>query len=172
MTSDQFNKFSAPLQRALRMMIGLVRVRLVDDAKGLQRLQVDGLADETLPAAERFQDYGFTSRPLPGAEGLWLSVGGVRGEGVVIAVGDRRYRLKGLAEGEVAMFDDLGQVVHLTRAGISIETELKVTVTAPKVVLISDNVSLGGEGGAKVARVGDAVSGGVITGGSSKVTAL
>lgn len=36
-------------------------------------------------------------------------------------VADRRYRLQGLAAGEVALYDDLGQKVHLTRGGIVID---------------------------------------------------
>jgi len=36
-------------------------------------------------------------------------------------VSDRRYRLTGLAEGEVALYDDLGHKVHLAREGIVID---------------------------------------------------
>ncbi len=35
-----------------------------------------------------------------------------------VVVADRRFRLKGLARGEVALYDDQGQSVTLTRAGI------------------------------------------------------
>ncbi|WP_431477838.1 phage baseplate assembly protein domain-containing protein [Massilia eburnea] len=59
---------------------------------------------------------GFTSVPKPGAEGVVVFVGGNRDHGLVIAVEDRRFRLKGLASGEVAIYDDQGQKVHLTRA--------------------------------------------------------
>jgi len=44
-----------------------------------------------------------------------------------------------------------------------------VTVQAPHVTVTSNDVNLGATGGAAVARVGDSVSGGVITTGSSKV---
>lgn len=37
-----------------------------------------------------------------------------------MVVADRRFRLKGLARGEVALYDDQGQSVILTRAGIVI----------------------------------------------------
>ena len=69
-----------------------------------------------------------------------------------------------MAAGEVAIFDDLGQIVHLKRDRIHIESPNKVTVEAPEVEVIADSVTidsadigLGGSGGAKVARVGDDV---------------
>lgn len=61
--------------------------------------------------------------------------------------------------------------VQFTSSGINIVSPDTVTVTANKVDLISNNVNLGAEGGAAVARVGDTVSGGVITSGSTKVKA-
>lgn len=169
----------APLGRGLKMMIGRAIVRLVEEVGGEQLMQVDGLAEETLDGVPRAQDYGFVSRPLPGAGGILLSLGGMRGQSVVIAVGDRRYRLTGLVDGEVAMHDDQGQKVHFKRDEILIETPFKVTVqggeevtvTADKVVVISDDINLGAEGGGKVARIGDSVVGGVITSGSNKVKA-
>lgn len=67
-----------------------------------------------------------------------------------------------------------GNDINITAtANINITATTKTTVTAPEVDIISDNVNLGGTGGAKVALVGDAVSGGVITGpGASKVKAV
>src|SRR5690606_5995713 len=164
-------KALAPLARKVSMSVGHALVRLVNDAGGLQLLQVDLLDEETADDVEHFQTYGLTGRPKPGAAGIFLSVMGSRGDGVVIAVDDRRYRLRGLEEGEVALYDDLGQVVHLKRDGVRIASALKVTVEAPQVVVLSDDVNLGGTGGQRVARIGDAVAGGVITGGSAKVRA-
>jgi hypothetical protein len=64
-------------------------------------------------------------------------------------------------------------------SGVQVVDPVKITVQAPevdvtsttKVVVSAPEVDLGGTGGAGVARIGDAVSGGVITGGSSKVKA-
>jgi phage gp45-like len=100
-----------------------------------------------------------------------MYVGGLRSHGIVIAVEDRRYRLTGGEAGEVVMYDDLGQAVHLKRDRILISSPNRIQVEAPKVVILSDDISLGAEGGAKVARVGDTVEGGVITSGSDKVKA-
>ncbi|MDP1960872.1 MAG: phage baseplate assembly protein V [Reyranella sp.] len=169
----------APLARGVKLMVGRAIVRLVTEADGGQIMQLDGLADETLDGVEHCQDYGLASRPLAGARGVLLALAGARGQAVIVAVGDRRYRLTGLAGGEVALHDDQGQAVFLKRDQLLVSTPFKVvieagaecTVTAEKVVVISDDINLGGEGGAKVARVGDSVSGGVITTGSDKVKA-
>jgi len=165
-------KAMGPVARRVENMVAIGVVNLLKDAAGLQLLQVELLSDEVQDGVERFQDYGVSSRPKPGAEGVFLAVMGNRGGGVMIAVGDRRYRLQGLAEGEVALHDDQGQVVHLKRDGILLQSPLKVVVEAPQVTISCEAIDLGGEGGAGVARIGDAVAGGVITGGSTKVKAL
>ena len=59
----------------------------------LQTVQVVGLPDEIIDGAERFQMYGITSHPLPGADALVLAVGGIR-QHPVILIDDRRYRVK------------------------------------------------------------------------------
>lgn len=100
---------------------------------------------------ERVQNYGFTSHPHPGGatETLALFVGGDRGNGLVIVAGDRRYRLRPLVEGEVALYDDLGQVVHLKRTGIHIVTPLDIRMEGENVRIharSSLHVDCGGNG--------------------------
>lgn len=118
----------------LRGMVGRAVVAVVNDALRVQGMQVQVLAGN-VREAERFQNYGHTSVPHAGAEAVVLSVGGSSDHGVVICVDDRRYRLLGLADGEVALYDDLGQRVHLTRAGMVIQgAGLPITITdAPSV---------------------------------------
>lgn len=118
------------LARKLRLLATRAIVRVIDPAAMLQALQVEALADELLDDVEHLEPYGHTAHPHPGAEAVVLNLGGNRSGAVVIAVADRRYRLKGLAAGEVALYDDLGQKVHLTRAGIVVDgAGLPVIVT-------------------------------------------
>lgn len=105
----------------VRGMIARVVLNLVNDATKLQAMQVTLLADQVSDDVEHFQHYGFTSVAFPGAEGIALAIGGSTGNTVVINVDDRRYRLKALPDGEVALYDDLGHKVHLTRDGIVID---------------------------------------------------
>lgn len=112
-----------------RLASSIIRgvVSLVDDDTKMQMLQVGLRANEVRDDIERFQQYGFTAHPHPGAECLALGVGGNREHTVVIAVDDRRYRLTSLVQGEVALYDDLGQTLILKRTGIEV-TGLNVTI--------------------------------------------
>ena len=190
-----------PLLRQLssRLASSLVRgvVTLVDDSTKMQMLHVGLRAHETRKDIERFQQYGFTSHPLEDAEVIALGLGGNREHTVIIAVDDRRYRLKGLAKGEVALYDDQGQSVVVKRAGLEITGlditiqeknagQGKITLNAKDIefnaeALVSNtqttelnastSLALAGAGGPAVARVGDSVDNGVITSGSTKVRA-
>lgn len=174
-----FDRMIGPLQRRVQLMIGRAVIAAVNDGAQIQAVQVDMLADETHDEVERFQSYGHSSVPLAGAEALVVFVGGLRSHGVAIVVDDRRYRPRDLEPGESALYDDQGQTIEIRRDGIRIKAAGKtvqveaqsVTVTADHVSVDAGSIELGGAGGLGVARIGDAVAGGVITGGSTKVTA-
>lgn len=125
-----FKRALGPLWRRLRLLVSRGVLKLVDDSLKLQGVQVALLGGE--PAwAERFQQYGFTCHPHPGAEAVVASVGGARAHLVALSVDDRRYRLKDLAQGEVALYDDLGNVVVLGRDSIRVEAVQHLEATAP-----------------------------------------
>lgn len=140
------DKLVAPLRRRVMLMVGRAVVRLVADGLKLQELQLTLLAGETLDGVERLQEYGLSSHPHPGAEAAVVFVGGSRNHGLVIAVDDRRYRLKSLQPGEVALYDDQGQVVHLKRQGIAIESHAEIALKAPRIALEAPEVSIDCEG--------------------------
>lgn len=159
------------LRRRVQMMLARGVVALADDSTQAQSLQIDLLADETHEGVERFCDYGFSSVPLAGAEAIVAFVGGLRSHGIAIKVEDRRYRPRDLEAGEVTLYDDQGQRVHLTRDGLLIVSAQKVTLSAPNVTIEADRIELGGGSGLAVARVGDEVVNGKIVSGSDKVSA-
>ena len=111
----------APLERRMQNFLARGTVALSNAAAKMQTLQVNLLADETLDGIEHFEPYGLTSRPKPGAEVAALFIDGDRSHGIVIVVADRRYRIKGLEEGEVALYDDQGQCIAIKRDGIVID---------------------------------------------------
>lgn len=131
--SREFHKLLGPMARRIRLASSRGVVSGVTDSAKMQRLQVKLLADEVRDLVERFQQYGFTSVPHRGAEAVFLSLNGSRDQGVVICVDDRRYRLTGLADGEVALYDDLGQHVHLKRTGIDLESPFTVRIAGKEV---------------------------------------
>lgn len=110
-----------PVRRRVMMTVGRAVLRAVDDSGSRQTAQIEALKGEVRDLVERMQNYGFTSVPLPGADAAVVFVAGNREQGIIVAVDDRRYRLTGLEGGEVAIYDDQGQKVHLTRTGIVID---------------------------------------------------
>lgn len=109
------------LAHRLRLVVARAVLGLVNDAAKLQAVQVTLQEGVVRDKVEHFQSYGLTSVTHAGAEGVALAVGASTDHTVVIAVDDRRYRLRGLQTGEVALYDDMGHKVYLTRNGIVID---------------------------------------------------
>lgn len=133
---ELINRALAPSRRAIANMIGRAVLQAINDSPKMQELQISLLTDEVRQRAERFQNFGFTSVPKAGAEGIALFPGGDRSAPIVIVVDDRRYRLKALAEGEVAMYNEHGDKV-LFKANRNIEV-----TTAADIVLNGANVTV------------------------------
>lgn len=156
-----FRKLLKPLRDAISNLVSRAVVNRVDDARKVQELQLDVLAEETRDGVERFQEYGFTSVPLEGAEAVVLFVGGRRDHGLAVAVDDRRHRPTGLQPGEVAVYTDQGDKVIIKRGGtIEVTASTKVKVDAPLVELAgnADAVAKGAQLNAAVAQLGTAIS--------------
>ncbi|MDH5525225.1 MAG: phage baseplate assembly protein [Desulfobulbaceae bacterium] len=109
----------------MRKMIRGIIDTVVEGA--IKRISIKGFSGESIDDREYFQHYGYTSRPLNGAECIVIREGNHL---VVIASDDRRYRIA-LEEGEVALYTDEGDKVHLKRGKeILIQSGNKVTVEA------------------------------------------
>jgi phage baseplate assembly protein V len=98
-------------------MVARAVVRVVDDTPSRQRLQVRALEDEDIDDGERWQQYGFSSVPLTGADAVVLFPGGDRGHPLVIAVDDRRHRPSGGDPGDVVVYHHDGARIHLQANG-------------------------------------------------------
>lgn len=133
----------AGLLRRIALMIGRGRIAVVDDSPAVQSVQVEGLAGEVLPDVEKLSPYGFTSVPLPGAECVILCPTGMRENAVAVVVEDRRFRLKGLAGGEVALYTDEGDRIVFRRGNrIEVLAGAQVDVTAPLVKVEATDVTI------------------------------
>lgn len=140
MSNRQLKHLLSPIRRAIRLVLSRGVVTAVNAGLKMQGLQIKLYADEVKGGLEHFEPYGFTAHPHSGAEALGGFFAGDRSHGVVITVADRRYRLRELKAGEVAMYDDLDQVVHLTREGIRIYSPMDVTVKADNLARLEGDV--------------------------------
>ena len=133
MRIDDIKRFIAPLARRVDNMVARAVVRVMSDETKLQSMQAEILKGEVRDNIERFQEYGFTSVPQDGAEAVVVFAGGDRSHGLIIAVDDRRYRMKKMAKGEVAIYTDEGDHIHFKRdrkikvlAGARIDAEAPI----------------------------------------------
>ncbi len=113
-------------------MLKMVRSIISSVTEGVvKRFSGSGRSDETFTNREYFQHYGFTSRPLKDAEGILIKDGN---NIILIASDDRRYRLQ-IEDGEVALYTDEGDKIHLKRnKEISISSGGKVVVNAANLI--------------------------------------
>jgi phage baseplate assembly protein V len=134
MNLDQFRRAVAPIRNQIFNLLGRGLVSRVDDSTALQQIQARLHVGETRDEMERFQNYGITSKPFVGAEALVVFLNGHRDDGIVVAIDDRRYRLTGLVEGEVALYTDEGDTIVIKRGGhIEVNGHGSVKVAAPEI---------------------------------------
>ena len=109
-------------------------------ARKLARFDASGRIGEEFSDREIFGQYGLQTNVPQGAECLLVR----SGQNIyMIASDDRRYRIK-LDDGEVALYDSHGNIIHLQKGGkISVEAKNEVHVKADKTVINSGDIRLG-----------------------------
>lgn len=121
MTQDQILNFLQrallPLKTRVLLMIGRAVITSTADDKDIQRVQLKALAGESMDDVEHYQNFGFTSNPPKGSEGIMVSLGGNRENAVIIALEHRAKRLKDLAAGESAVYDAFGNYLKFKANG-------------------------------------------------------
>lgn len=88
-------------------------INLVNSADGIQKVQVSGLADETIVDVEFMQQFGLTSVPPAGTQVVVIPMGGATTHSVVVATENGSFRVKNLKGGEVAVYDQSGSSIVL-----------------------------------------------------------
>ena len=119
-------------------------VQLSDPSKLMQTLQVTLLKDEVKDNVNHVEAHGFTSRPKQGAEAVLLCPGGNRSSAFAIMVSDRRFRVKDLGEGEVAMYDDANNLIHFKQnKTIAVKSDTSVDFDVPDITTTGNISSTG-----------------------------
>ncbi|MGY8624167.1 phage baseplate assembly protein V [Chromobacterium violaceum] len=158
----------------MRLMVARGIVNLVNDAGGLQLLQISALDGETRDEVERAQNFGATSHPPAGSVPVMVAVGGSRDHLVAVAVDNEEHRPKGLKAGESAtynaagvlfLFDDQGNATLTCRRFIVNASE-GIALTTPQGALAGDFNHSGGALTSNGVAVDGHVHGGVERGGA------
>lgn len=101
-------------------------------ATRIQRVNAEGLAGEQLQDMELFQHFGFTSAPPAGHQMIVIPLGGRTSASVVVATEHGTYRFQLGAEGEAALYNQWGDVVHMRQdRTIHMVAQVQVLVDAP-----------------------------------------
>ncbi|WP_265410858.1 phage baseplate assembly protein V [Actinobacillus pleuropneumoniae] len=88
-------------------------LNLVNSSADVQKVQVSGLADETIADLDLMQHFGFTSVPPSGTQAVIIPLGGKTSHGVIVATENGSFRIKGLQNGETAIYDASGSSIIL-----------------------------------------------------------
>lgn len=112
-TAQTARQIGETVRAAFRGKITLV----VSDAP-IQRVQLDGLAGETLQDLEHLQEFGFASHPPAGSEAVVIPLGGDTTHGVIVATQHGSFRVKNLAPGETAVFSSEGAKIVIKKGKI------------------------------------------------------
>lgn len=100
------HRATAPLRNRIVAMVGKFVIEAADDAKTVQEVKFTALADEVLEGVPHMQPGGISHVPIPGAEGMLLSITGDRDNAVAICVADRSTRPTGMNPGETALYSN------------------------------------------------------------------
>jgi phage gp45-like len=151
----------------------------VDDTPLMQTMAGNFMKGESRKAVEAPQNYGFTSvvrdatKSQDGqlnecAEGFMTFIGGNRSFPVCTVMDDRRYRLKALEKGDVAMFDYLQHQLHFNTNGMFLtgrtDKKVKIQLADPP----QDQQQSGGSSGGALSGYTALASSGDSSGGSSQ----
>jgi phage gp45-like len=137
------------LYRRVLMMAAPVKITATNDTGPVHRAQVRGFPPETIDNMPVLQIYGLASHAMPGSDGMAIFATGDRSNGVIVATGNQQYRLRGLNAGEVALYDNAGNVVRLASGGniaITCAGPGNVTLTCPtKVRMVTPRLEVTGD---------------------------
>lgn len=134
------------LKLAIQNVVARAVLTAINTSKKCQSVSLTLIGGETKEALEHLEPYGFTSAAQEGAEAVVLFPSGDRSHGVVLAVADRRYRIKGLKRGEVAIYTDEGDSIVLKRGRVTeintdqliVNAKTKVTFNTPLIEASGD----------------------------------
>ncbi len=135
------------IMRRVHSLVSAAKVGTTTESGNVQTLQAAISPLETIDNLASLGHWGLASRPHPGADAVVLFLSGDRSKGFCLGTADQRYHFQ-VAEGEVALHDDQGCVIHLTRNGIVIDgggTNPITIQNTPKVRMVTPLLQVTGD---------------------------
>lgn len=134
MVTERIKQGLASVRQAFRASLQGVQL-----GRPVQLLRATGLAGEPLPDVELMQHFGLTSAPPDGAQLIAVPLGGRTSATVIVASEHGSYRLRLGARGEVALYNQWGDHVHLQADGtVHLQARTQVVIDAPTVRCTGD----------------------------------
>lgn len=112
-----FSRLIKPRDDRLNNLSRLGKV-LMMKAGNTQSAQVQTANNEIADNVKFIEAYGFTAKPKQNSECILLNIQGNPGNVVALVIGNRELRFKKLNDGEVAMYDDSGNLLHFKNGGV------------------------------------------------------
>lgn len=128
------------IMQRLKLLFGIGVVTRVE-TNVIQVKMATGIINDRI---NRLHNYGFMSRPLPKSKAYLLFIGGDTSRGVAMCVEDERHQIN-LKDGEVAILDDKGNVIHLTDQGILITSEQQIVVNCEQATVNASKTTINSE---------------------------
>ncbi|KWK75791.1 phage baseplate assembly protein V [Burkholderia ubonensis] len=128
---------------ARRVLLSLARalVATVNDAGGVQMMQVKLNPLETRDNTPRPVEFGLTSNPPIGSDAFIVFLGGDRSNGVVLGTVHQPSRPKNLAPGETMLYSQDGKYVYMTASGGIVVEAKGQSVTVNDATTVTINAS-------------------------------
>ncbi|KVO95568.1 baseplate assembly protein [Burkholderia ubonensis] len=128
---------------ARRVLLSLARalVTTVNDAGGVQMMQVKLNPLETRDNTPRPVEFGLTSNPPIGSDAFVVFLGGDRSNGVVLGTVHQPSRPKNLAPGETMLYSQDGKYIYVTASGGIVVEAKGQSVTVNDATTVTINAS-------------------------------
>lgn len=128
---------------ALRMPVRAIKTGGISSNR-VQRVHGEALKGERLQDMELIQQFGLSTCPPDGSQLIIIPVGGRSSAAVVVATEHGSYRFKVDAQGEAALYNQWGDVIHLKQdRSIRIVAQAKVRLETP-LAEMTGNLSVAG----------------------------
>lgn len=139
---EHIKKITEPLARRIALVASRCTLTIVNDKTQTQSAQSEFFEGEVHDHAEVWQQYGFSSVPPRGSEGVALFIGGERINPLIIATENKEKRINGLEEGEAVFYASKENKFHLKNDDSANLKTKKFNVQAGKISFKNETAEL------------------------------